>query len=249
MGIQTVINNWCHSNWILSPASPTSTLFTTRIFCFVSAFSTPAGCFVFPQTAAGLQSAARGFPGSFSSLTRKELCPPAVETFRPLISSFWHLGSPSCPDPAVALQSVRLCSSGFSPGTRQFSDANLVQIIFALFFPGHCLITSSLFPLGFLCGSHLSAGSVCITAGLASVKFWCHSLDILLLLVSAFWFLSVLVNTFHVFQPLWAKSQLNSSPVYPKSPELKRKAGWCEGAHENTHKHKVNWAEASWPNP
>lgn len=90
-----------------------------------------------------------------------------------------------------------------------FSAANLVQIIFAMFFPGHCLITSSLFPLGFLCGSHLSAGSVCVTVGL--VKFWCHSLDILLLFVSTFWFLSVLVSAFHVFQPPWVKSQSNVS--------------------------------------
>lgn len=33
------------------------------------------------------------------------------------------------------------------------------------------------------------------------------------------------------------------------SKKLQAEGGWCEGAHENVHKHKVNWAEPSWPTP
>lgn len=50
-----------------------------------------------------------------------------------------------------------------------FSAANLAPIIFALFCPSHYLIIAALFLFGFLCGSYLS--SLCITVGLASVKF------------------------------------------------------------------------------
>lgn len=134
-----------------------------------------------------------------------------------------------------------------------FSATNLIQIILHCSFLAtvlsslYCsLLASSVVPICLL--------ALCVSLGLASVKFWCHSLDILLLLVSAFWFLSAPVYAFHVFQPLWVKSwsrvsKLDSSPGYPKRPKLKGKAGGCEGAHVNVHKHKMNWAEPSWPKP
>lgn len=52
-----------------------------------------------------------------------------------------------------------------------FSPANLALIISTLFSPSHYLIIAALFLSGFLCGSYLSSGSLCITVGLASIKF------------------------------------------------------------------------------
>lgn len=106
-----------------------------------------------PLDSSRIRPAARGFPGRFSSLTKKELLrhldlwsPPSDTWALPLVQTQQLHCSQSCCVPQVFFLAW-------------FTAANLIQIIFALFFPGHCLIISSLFPLGFLCGSHLS---VCI---------------------------------------------------------------------------------------
>lgn len=91
-----------------------------------------------------------------------------------------------------------------------FSAANIAQIFFALFSPSCYLIIAALFLLGFLYGSYLSSGFLYISVGLTSIKFWCHSSELLLPV-----FHNLLVS-FCSCQCLSAcLTQLNSSQTYP----------------------------------
>lgn len=100
--------------------------------------------------------------------------------------------------------------SFLAPGT--FFCCKYSPIIFALFSSSCYLIIAALFLLGFLYGSYLSSGFLYITVGLTSIKFWCHSSELLLPV-----FHNLLVSLCSCQCLSASLTQLNSSQMYPST--------------------------------
>lgn len=205
---------------------------------FVLSLLLPHPRVVFPQTAADSSLQQGAFLGEFPlwwgrnhvSLLLLNLWSPPPDTWAlPLVQTQQLHCSQSCRVPQVSfLAPDMVFSCTFNP--------NNFCIVFSWPLSYHLFTAASCLPLWF--------PSVCWLFVWAYLQ---SSFDVI------HWTSCYFLSRHSGFSLFLSKHPMyfslcgwNLSAVYPRA---EGEAGWCQGAHENVHKHKVNWAEPSWPKP